>query len=108
MITYFGSWAENASAEMATLLTVNTDKKEYKTGEKIRINIPSSKGSVAIVSLENGTSFKDIHRVETTEGQTTFEFEATSDMCPNIYAFVTLFSPRKTETTTARYASMEL
>lgn len=34
MITYFGSWAENASAEMATLLTVNTDKKEYKTGEK--------------------------------------------------------------------------
>lgn len=95
MITYFGSWAENASAEMATLLTVNTDKKEYKTGEKIRINIPSSKGSVAIVSLENGTSFKDIHRIETTEGQTTFEFEATPDMCPNIYAFVTLIQPQK-------------
>lgn len=95
MIAYFGSWVENASAEMATLLSVSTDRKDYKTGEKVRLDIPSSKGGIAIVSLENGTSFKDIRRIETTEGHTVFEFETTADMCPNVYAFVTLIQPQK-------------
>lgn len=95
LIAYFGSWGENASKEAATMLNISSDKQTYKTGEKVRIKIPSSKGSVAIVSLENGYSFRDIHRLETTSGSTYFEFEATASMCPNIYVSVSLIQPQK-------------
>ncbi|MCM1030516.1 MAG: MG2 domain-containing protein [Oscillibacter sp.] len=94
-IAYFGSWAENNNGETATVLNLSTDKKSYKTGEKVRIRIPSSQKGIAIVSLENGTAFRDIRRIETTEGSSYFEFEATGSMCPNIYAFVTLIQPQQ-------------
>lgn len=94
-IAYFGSWAENNNSETATVLNLSADKKSYKTGEKVRIRIPSSQKGVAIVSLENGTAFRDIRRIETTEGNTWFEFEATSSMCPNIYVFVSLIQPQQ-------------
>lgn len=95
LIAYFGSWAENASAQAATLLSLNTEQKTYKTGEKVRVEIPSSAGSTAIVSLENGIGFRDIRRLETQEGSTSFEFEATPEMCPNIYVFVSLIQPQQ-------------
>lgn len=92
-IAYFGSWAESENGESATMLSLSTDKKSYKTGEKVRVSIPSPQKGVAIVSLENGTSFRDIHRLAVNENTTEFEFEATSGMCPNIYVFVTLIQP---------------
>lgn len=94
-IAYFGSWAENNNGETATVLNLSADKKSYKTGEKVRIRIPSSQKGIAIVSLENGSSFRDIRRIATTEGSSFFEFEATSNMCPNIYVFVTLIQPQQ-------------
>lgn len=94
-IAYFGSWAENNNSETATVLNLSTDKKSYKTGEKVRVRIPSSQKGIAIVSLENGTSFRDIRRIETTTGTTWFEFEASSSMCPNIYVFVCLIQPQQ-------------
>lgn len=93
IIAYFGSWNNNRNPEMATMLSINCDKKSYKAGEKIKIKIPSSAGGVAIVSLENGKTVKDIFRVPTTKGSTTIELKATSDMCPNIYAHITLIQP---------------
>lgn len=95
IIAYFGSWAENSDNEAATTLNITTDKKNYKAGEKVQLTIPSSQGSVAIVSLENGTTFRDIRRIETTRNTTRFEFEATPAMCPNIYVFVTLIQPQQ-------------
>lgn len=94
-IAYFGSWAENASAQTATLLSLNSEQKTYKTGEKVRIEIPSSAGSTAIVSLENGTGFRDIRRLETQHERTYFEFEAKPEMCPNVYVFVSLIQPQQ-------------
>ncbi len=94
-IAYFGSWAENNNGETATVLNLSADKKSYKTGEKVRIRIPSSQKGIAIVSLENGSTFRDIRRIETTAGSSFFEFEATSSMCPNIYVFVTLIQPQQ-------------
>ena len=95
LVAYFGSWAENSSKEAATILNITTDKKNYKAGEKVQLTIPSSQQGIAIVSLENGTSFRDIHRIQTTENSTRFEFEATPAMCPNIYVFVTLIQPQQ-------------
>ncbi len=94
-IAYFGSWAENNNGETATVLHLSADKETYKTGEKVRIRIPSSQKGIALVSIENGSAFRDIRRIETTEGTSFFEFEATGSMCPNIYVFVTLIQPQQ-------------
>lgn len=94
-VVYFGSWAELSGSESATMLTFSTDKETYRTGEKVHVKIPSSQGGVAIVSLENGTRFKDIRRMTTNKEFTDFEFEATPAMAPNVYIFVTLLQPQK-------------
>lgn len=93
LVGWFGSWADNNNNETATMLNISSDKKSVKTGEKIRLNIPSAEGAIAIVSLENGKTIKDIFRVPAKKGSTTIEIDATSDMCPNIYAHITLIQP---------------
>lgn len=93
VIAYFGSWSDAGSNDVATMLHLSTDKKSYKTGEKIKVQIPSSVGSVAIVSLENGKSISEIFRIPASENVTTVEVDATSDMCPNTYICVSLIQP---------------
>lgn len=93
-IVYMGSWADNANEETATMLRLSTDKKNYKVGETIRIQIPSVAGAVAVISLENGKTVSDIRRIQLTSDQaTTFEVKATGDMCPNTYISVSLIQP---------------
>ena len=93
---YISSWRNDMNIPgMATLLTLTSDKKSYRAGEKIKITFPSSAGSVALVSVENGKTVKDIFRVPTTDGTTSFEIPATSEMCPNIYVNVSLIQPHK-------------
>lgn len=95
-IFYVSSWDNEINVlGMATLLTLSSDKKEYRAGEKIKVQFPSSAGSVALVSIENGKTVKDFVRVPTEKGQTTFELTATSDMCPNIYVSVSLIQPHQ-------------
>lgn len=93
LIAYFGSWGENNEQETATTLRLNTDKESYKVGEKIKITIPSSKGAMAIISLESGKTINDMYRIATQAGSTTFEIETTSEMCPNTYIAVSLIQP---------------
>ncbi|MDR0766315.1 MAG: alpha-2-macroglobulin [Odoribacteraceae bacterium] len=81
---------------MATLLQLASDKKSYVAGDKIEITFPSSAGSAAIVSVENGRSVRDIFRVPTREGSTSFSITATAEMCPNVYVNVSLVQPHAT------------
>lgn len=97
LIAYFGSWSENNSPENATILHLNTDKENYQVGEKIKVTFPSSAGSVAILSQENGKTISDITRLSAQDGSTTYEIEATSEMCPNTYIAVTLIQPYATQ-----------
>lgn len=93
VIAYFGSWSDVKNDNTATMLQLSTDKKSYKTGEKIKLTIPTSAGSVAIVSLENGKAITKIFRVNGQESSTTVELDASTEMCPNIYIGVTLIQP---------------
>lgn len=93
IIAYFGSWGENNSQATATMLRITTDKKSYRVGETIRVTLPSSKGSTVVVSLENGKTISDVRRLTTTDGTTSFEVKATSEMCPNTYIAVSLIQP---------------
>ncbi len=77
----------------ASMLIFTTDKDEYTIGENIDINIPSSKGGRALISVENGTAVLQTYWVKTTEKQTQFSIEATPDMSPNVFINVTLLQP---------------
>ena len=93
---YISSWDNDMNIPgMATLLNLTTDKKTYNTGEQVQIRFPSSEGSIALVSIEDGKTIKDIFRIPTHAGHTTFKFRATQEMCPNIYVNVSLIQPQK-------------
>lgn len=88
-------WANGSKDGLdgVTMLSFTPDKEEYNVGEKVKINIPSSSGGRALVSLESGSRIIKTFWVQTAEGNTVVEFEATPDMAPNIYAHITLMQP---------------
>lgn len=89
------SWAGKSPKgnEGSNVLTINTDKTEYKVGDKAKILIPSPSGGKALVNIENGSRTLLSKWITTKEGTTEYEFTVTKDMTPNIYAFVHLIQP---------------
>jgi alpha-2-macroglobulin len=77
----------------ATMLAFSADKEKYATGEKARITFPSSPGARALVSLENGSEALLSTWVECSDNETTFDFDITGKMAPNVYAHITLLQP---------------
>ena len=89
-------WAGRAQKEMpggATVLSFSSDKEEYSVGEKVVLGIPTSPDGRGLVSLENGSRVLQSDWIATGEETTRYEFTATADMAPNIYAHVTLLQP---------------
>ncbi len=88
-------WAGRArpGADGATMLSFSTDKPAYKPGEKATVTIPASAPGRALVTLENGSRVLQAYWVNTTSGDTPFEFNVTPDMAPNIYVHITLIQP---------------
>ncbi len=89
-------WAgrqQKGNSEGVSMLTFSSDKTEYKTGEKIKLSIPSSKGAMALISIENGSKVLETHWILTKDQQSEFEFKASQEMAPNIYVNVTLLQP---------------
>ena len=90
------SWrarGKKAATGGATMLDFTVEKDKVDVGEKIRLNIPSSEGGRALVSIETGSEVLKTFWVDTEKKNTLVEFEATSEMAPNIYAHVTLLQP---------------
>ncbi|MCD6018648.1 MAG: hypothetical protein K0S53_1769 [Bacteroidetes bacterium] len=89
------SWAGKSPKgnEGSNVLTVNTDKEEYKVGEKAKILIPSPSSGKVLVNIENGSRTLISKWIDTKQGITEFEFAVTKDMTPNIYVFVHLIQP---------------
>lgn len=77
----------------ATMLSFNVENETVSVGDKIRLNIPSSAGGRALISLETGSDVLQTFWVETKAENTNVEFEATSAMAPNIYAHITMLQP---------------
>ncbi|MCG8306381.1 MAG: MG2 domain-containing protein [Cytophagales bacterium] len=76
-----------------TMLDFNVERESLKVGEFVRLNIPSSEGGRALISLETGSRVLQTFWVDTETENTTVEFEATPDMAPNVYAHVTMLQP---------------
>lgn len=75
------------------LLSFNADKASYKVDETVKLTIPSSDQGRLLISIENGRKILQTQWVPTTAGQTTFQFKATKNMAPNVYAHVTFIQP---------------
>ncbi len=89
---YYGrSSRENKTAP--TKLTFNTDKKSYSAGETVKVNIPGGEGGRALVSIENGRKVLSAAWVEMTKGENVYQFEASSEMSPNVFVHVSLLQP---------------
>ena len=85
--------AKHTQGKEATSLSIATSKKSYTTKEKVNVSFPSSAGGNALISLENGTNVLKTFWVTTKEGETTFDFEVTEDMAPNVYIHITALQP---------------
>ncbi|MGC3943949.1 MAG: MG2 domain-containing protein [Chryseolinea sp.] len=88
-------WAGRAQqgGEGATMLTFSSDKPKYAIGERATIQIPGSDKGRALVSIENGSGVISTAWVETSKGNTPYNFEVTSGMTPNVFVHVTLVQP---------------
>ncbi len=88
-------WAGRSTQKSggATALRFSSDKKKYKVGEEVVLNIPTGFAGRALVTIENGTSILQANWLEAKKGQTQFKFVATKEMSPNAYASVSLMQP---------------
>jgi len=94
---YYGGGRRNAEgSESATTLKFKADKDNYTVGEKLVVTFPSSEGSRAIITIENGTKVLSINHYECKAGETTVELNVTADMQPNAYVYITLLQPHGT------------
>lgn len=80
----------SSDRENATVLTVNTDKKEYEVGDKMHISIPSNENSTAILCISNGTRILKFETYPCQKDVTNIDVEVTNEMMPNAYVSVSL------------------
>lgn len=98
VMSYF-DWSSNEGRRNAngntspTMLSFKTDKDNYTPGEKMTVTFPSTKGSRAIISMENGVRVLSLVEKECEEGQTTVKLDVTKEMQPNAYVYITLLQP---------------
>ncbi|MBN8860376.1 MAG: hypothetical protein J0H29_18440 [Sphingobacteriales bacterium] len=97
-VVYFDDpwWQTRSNADdpsAAAMLSFTADKEKYNVGEEISLNIPSSKGGRALISIESGSRIIKTDWVETQQGQTIYKFKAEPGMAPNVYANVSLLQP---------------
>ncbi len=83
---------ENARKE-AAMLVFKAEKEKYAIGETVKLNIPASDAGRVLVTIENGSRVLKAFWQKTTKGNNEVRFEATKDMSPNVYAYVTLVQP---------------
>jgi uncharacterized protein YfaS (alpha-2-macroglobulin family) len=93
--SYRGWWsnAGNDNPGGAEMLMFQTDKKEYKTGEKISVDLPVTHKGRALISIETGSRVLKNYWFEPEKNDSRFSFEATPEMAPNIYIHVTYIQP---------------
>lgn len=90
---YWSGKTKNTGGEEAAMLVFTTNKQKYAVGEKAVISFPSSEGSRALISLENGSKVLQTYWTKTKKGETQVEIPVTAQMTPNVYIHITLLQP---------------
>ena len=74
----------------AGLLSLSSDKEEYKIGDVAKISFPTPENATVIVSLERNKRVMKTWDQTSKEKETVIEFPITNEMLPNIYASITV------------------
>ena len=93
--TYKGWWS-NAGSENprgAEMLMFQTDKKQYKVGENVSVELPVTHKGRALISIETGSKVIQNFWFTPEKGKSRFEFKVTPEMAPNIYIHVSYIQP---------------
>ena len=93
--TYKGWWS-NAGSENpggAEMLMFQTDKKQYKVGEKVSVELPVTHKGRALISIETGSKVIQNYWFSPVNNKSRFEFKVTPEMAPNIYIHVSYIQP---------------
>ncbi len=91
---YAGAWGDPTDDNSAaSRLTFTSDKTQYEVGEKIQLNIPSASGSKLLLTIEKNNKVISSKWYPATGDQTQITIDATAEMMPNVYAFVSHVQP---------------
>lgn len=91
---YAGSWGDpTEDNDAASRLTFTADKEAYEVGDKIKLNIPSASGSKLLLTIEKNNKVISSKWYTATGDQTQISIDATAEMMPNVYAFVSHIQP---------------
>jgi uncharacterized protein YfaS (alpha-2-macroglobulin family) len=89
-------WAGQAKREFpgaASLLTFTSDKENYNVGETATIVFPASEQGRALITIESGSEIIKAEWVKPSGEQSSYSFEVTPEMAPNVYVGITLVQP---------------
>lgn len=92
----YPGWYNNddgGGTDAASMLSIETGKAKYEVDEQIEVTVPSGGIGNIYVTVEKGDQILDQFWVEAASGSTTFNFEATEEMAPNVYVSATLLQP---------------
>ncbi|MFN6037253.1 MAG: alpha-2-macroglobulin family protein, partial [Bacteroidota bacterium] len=81
--------------EGVNFLGVSTDKSEYNINDVAKIHFPTSEGTKAFITVENGSRVVKSFWADTEKDSTNAWLNITEDMTPNVYVYVTLIQPHK-------------
>ena len=86
-------WAGRSSeggSGSASMLTLQADKKEYRTGDTATVSFSSNTGGTALVTIEKDGKVLKQEWLATKKDTTVYAFSVTADMTPNIYVHISL------------------
>jgi len=99
-------WGDESNEKIGEKLSVKTDKKEYKIGEKAIVVCDTPIGATAYISLEKEDKILKSFKKDITQEKTEIEIEITEEMFPNAYISVYVVQPQgttKTDTPLRQY-----
>nr|NQU90127.1 hypothetical protein [Bacteroidota bacterium] len=90
---YYRNRSDRSNPAGASMLSFSSDKEKYNPGDIATLNIPTSEGSRALVTIESANQTLKNWWVDCNKGETQVSFEVTGEMAPNVYAWVTMLQP---------------
>ncbi|NLK62341.1 MAG: hypothetical protein GX287_02725 [Fusobacteria bacterium] len=81
-------WGDESNERFGEKLSIKTDKKEYKIGDKAIIIFDSPIGGTSYISIEKNNKILKQLQINTLKAKTSIEIDITEEMFPNAYVGV--------------------
>ncbi|MTI22568.1 hypothetical protein E1176_16165 [Fulvivirga sp. RKSG066] len=92
--SYRGWWRSGQEGPGgAEMLTFKTNKEKYSIREQVEVTLPANETGRTLVSIESGSEVVDAFWVESQAEQSTFTFETTEAMAPNVFVHISYIQP---------------